>query len=163
MSQTNSLQIKLRPTQPSLLIIATASWLGLLVGYIEVLLRLVIKYFLNQLLFLSPHFVWMAPFAYLILLSLIGIFFAVLAYFWPKLPWIPVVVFVCTILGLIGIYYVKPRIHIAAFILLAVGISVQLSLVVKRHLENFQKIVLRSLPWMVAALSIIAVLSIMKF
>jgi len=102
-----------------------AVWLGLATGLGEVALRGVQVFVLRSWILVSPHVVWMAPLADVALLTVAGVLLAVLGRRWPKVASPAVALTVFLFLGLVGPLVFLPRLHVAAGIVLAVGIAAQ--------------------------------------
>jgi len=150
-----------QPQNPSYIPVLS-TWFGLLFGFAEVIYLSIIKFLLEKVIFQSQHFVWMIPLMLTILLAFTGFLLLI-----PALKWIALANpgFVTTFFvfpGLMALYYVKPRIHVFAALLLAAGIAVQAGRMVAKRPDVFIKLVRITLPVMAGVL-LISMLVMLRF
>jgi hypothetical protein len=138
-----------------LAILLQAVWWGLLFGYAEAGLNMFLKFGLHRAIFQSQHFVWMIPLTLTILYLLIGGVIALISIRWPRAGSLIITVPIYVFLGILSIYYVKPKISGWAVLLLAGGIAIQTARVLAGRGQAFHRFVLKTLPWMAALLAVI--------
>ena len=131
-------------------ILLFASWFGLFFGYAEMLLQAFRKFFLHRVIYHSQHFLWMIPLMLLILFLAIGLVILLLSHFWIQLASLKVIAFLFLLLGIMAVYYAKPKINIYAAFILGLGLSFQLSRYLDRHSSRFGRVVVLTLPWMLS-------------
>jgi hypothetical protein len=123
-------------------------WFALVFGFVESIYVFILGNFFSRVLHISPHYFWMIPLIDMLWSLVIGSLFCLLAFWLPKLPWIRIMAFVYTFLGLLTIYYVRPKIGLIAAMILFLGISFQVSLIIGQRTSTFYSMVRRTLPWM---------------
>ena len=101
-------------------------WLGLLTGFAEVLVLGLKLYVIGEFLTLSQHAVWMAPLVDGVLFTLIAGGLLLLRAGLPRLVTIPTTAGVLGFLGVVAALLHFRQIHLAASLLIAAGIGVQL-------------------------------------
>jgi hypothetical protein len=130
------------------MVYANSLWFALVIGFAEGLFAFILRNFLSKVLNLSHHYIWMLPLVDILWLLVLGSLICLLAIGFPRLPWIRIMALVYTFLGLLSIYYVRPKIGIIAALILFAGISFQVSVVVGQRSITFYSMVCKSLPWM---------------
>jgi len=125
-------------------------WCGLLGSVIEVGILAIRKYYFHEILFLSPHFVWMIPVTYCFLFAISGLILFPLTHTWPTIISRRISVFVIAVLGFLGPLFAVPRLHKYAVLLVAVGLGVQTARFITARGDGFQRVVERTTWWMVA-------------
>jgi hypothetical protein len=138
-----------------LAVLLQAAWFGLLFGYAEAGIHVLRKYVLHRVIFQSQHFVWTIPLALLGLFLIVGIFLMTASLRWPQLRVPGVLVPTFVFIGLMALYYTKPKINIWAAFLLAGGVSIQSGRFVAHRGRLFYRVVTTSLPWMAILLIVI--------
>jgi arylsulfatase A-like enzyme len=135
-----------------------AGWFGLVVGLSEVCIRSVQVFLLHQRIWLSPHVVWMAPLADVLVFVVATLLLLLAGKFWPKLlsPW--TVLFVLTFLGLLGPLLSIERLHWLASVLLALGLAMQTARVVAARVDALQLRVRRTTVPLVVIVATLALL-----
>ncbi len=121
-----------------------AIWFGLLTGWVEVAILTAEKLYFSPILRLSRDFVWMAPLAELTFLFLPGLFFFVISRLWPRFDPLPFTIFVCALLAFLNLLMLVPRFHHYAALVLAAGLAVQASRLIKVHTVAFHALVRRT-------------------
>jgi hypothetical protein len=139
-------------------VLMLAVWFGLITGFIEVSYQAFQKYVLGNIIDKTEHFLWMAPIVYLFIFLLFGLVIIFVGFLWPKILTIQIAAFVFLCLGMLSLYYVSPKIHIVAGVLLAIGLSFQISRFLGSRAALFYRLVTITLPWMA-----IGVLSLAAF
>jgi arylsulfatase A-like enzyme len=145
-----------RPAQLGGLLLL-AVWFGLVTGLAEVSIRAVQKFFLGQIIHLSPHVVWMAPLADLILFAITGVILYLGARCWPRLGSLYVSTFIFSFLGFLGPLLWAPRLHLYAALLLTTGLAVQTARFIASHSHGFLIVVRRTTGWMAGLVIALAV------
>lgn len=102
-------------------------WLGLLTGFAEVLVMGLRLYVIGEFLTLSRHAVWMAPLVDGLLFTLIAAALLLLQRFFPRRITLSLLVGLLVTLGVIAVLLPFRQIHMAASLLVAAGIGVQIS------------------------------------
>jgi arylsulfatase A-like enzyme len=134
-----------------------ALWLGLVTGVIEAGILAIRSYGLGHLIHVSWHFPWMVPLADASLFVLIAIPLAILAQLFPRaIPFRLVIFFLLTAsLGALLLLY--PKIVPYASLLLAAGLSFQVSRTLTRHRAGFVSLVGRSVWVLVAGVALLGI------
>jgi hypothetical protein len=133
-------------------ILLQAAWFGLFFGFVEAGVNVIRRYVLHRMIGQSEHFVWMVPLTVLGLYIIIGFIWIPLSIRWTQLQSLKVMVPIFIFIGIMAIYYVKPKIHWAAAMILAAGISFQAGRVIDNHRNLYRKTVLITLPFMIMLL-----------
>ncbi len=134
--------------QPTRLLLL-AVWFALLTGFVEVLLLSVKKFFLHQMIFLSPHVVWMAPLGDVFLFTVPGLILFLGAWRWPRFVSLRIVIFIFAFLSFLGLLFMWSRMHHYAALLLAAGLAVQIVRLTTVHTHRFYSLVRCTTGWMV--------------
>ena len=106
-------------------------WLGLLTGFTEVLVMGVRLYVIGEFLTLSRHAVWMAPVVDGFLFVLVAAALLLVRRFLPRLITPSLLLGLLTTMGVVAVLLPFRQIHIAASLLIAAGVGVQVSRVAK--------------------------------
>jgi hypothetical protein len=130
------------------MVYANSLWFALVIGFAESLFAFILRNLYSKVLHLSHHYLWMLPLIDILWLLVLGSLICLLVFRFPKQPWIKIMSFVYTFLGLLSIYYVQPKIGIIAALILFAGISFQVSVVIGQRSRTFYSMVCKSLPWM---------------
>jgi len=142
-------------------LLLTGVWLALLVGCLDVVVVGVHKYVLSEFVHRSPHVVWMAPIADLVMFVPPAAVLALLAARWPRLLSFRTGVFFlgfpAALSLLVDLLY--QRIHPVALLALALGIAVQLARFADTGRDRFRRVVRRTTVVM-AALVLLAGVSV---
>ncbi|HSK18802.1 MAG TPA: sulfatase [Longimicrobiales bacterium] len=128
-------------------ILALAVWFGLFTGLLEVALLAVKKFHLHRVVRVSPHVVWMAPLADIVIFSVIAVLVIVVAKWRPRLAGYGPVIGVFAFLSFFTLTLHYTPIHLAAKALLAVGVGVQSGRWAAAHPGAFASLVSRTLGW----------------
>ncbi len=138
-------------------VLLAATWFGLLIGFVEVLLRWTIqKQLFHDWLFYGPHFVWMAPLAEAVLFVLVTGLFLLVARLTPRLASPRAAFFVPVCLAFLTVALMPPGTHPLAALLLAVGVAVHVSGRLAKHAPRFLGLVRRSVGWGLAVVALLA-------
>jgi glucan phosphoethanolaminetransferase (alkaline phosphatase superfamily) len=116
-------------------------WFALATGFLEVALRLAQRHLLDTRTFLSEDVVWMAPLANLGLFALVGGLLALGRRFRPEWVSLPRVAGLFLFLLLLGPALAVERLHPAATTLLAAGIAVQASRLLRTREHLFMRLI----------------------
>ncbi len=143
----------LGPSWPMVL----ALWLAVVVGIIEVLVRAAERYLLHDIIKVGPHVVWMAPVVNLFWFSLPATCLLLAARTWPQRVSSRVIFAALTSVAFFSLILLYKKMHAAAAIVLAIGLAVQSTRLVAQRLDAVQRLVRRSLPWLVASVAAAAV------
>lgn len=136
-------------------ILLFAAWFGLGTGLIEASMQAFRKFYLDRIIYMSRHFLWMTPLADLIFFLAVGILLYILALLLPKLVTKNVVLFLFAFLSVMSLYYFKPKISVWAAVLLAAGLAITSVRIVNRFPSPFEKLIKYTLPLMVAILLLV--------
>lgn len=126
-----------------------ALWFGFLTGVIEALVLAIQKTFFHHIIGLSKDVYWMSPLANLLLFSVLGLLFFLIAWIAPNYIPLHLTVFFFTFLGILNFTYLFYQISQIASILLATGVAIQTVRIVVPRQDRFYAFILRSLVWIV--------------
>jgi len=140
-----------------------AAWFGLGTGLIEASMQAFRKFYLDRIIYLCRHFLWMTPLSDLVFFLAVGILLFILALLLPR--WITknIVLSSFSFLSVMSLYYFKPKISFWAAVLLAAGLAVTLVRVQNKYPILFEKIVRASLPIMFLVLVSISITMLVFF
>ena len=130
-------------------VLMTAAWFGLITGLLEISYRIYNRITANTIINLSRHFIWMTPLIYLVLFVFAGLLLLVIELLIPKITNFTVEIFFFTFIGSMCVYYTSPKLYFYAILVLALGISFQVSRFLSKRSNLFFRSVSTSLPWMV--------------
>jgi arylsulfatase A-like enzyme len=135
-----------------------AAWCGLAAGLLEVGLRVLCRIInpTDRLYQVSRHFVWLAPLTYLLLFLAMGLFFAAITRLSPRRGgWLSrrLIVACCLVPALM---VAGPQIHIAAWVILALGIVSRLVPLLERHAIGLRRWMLWSFPGLLGLVLVVA-------
>jgi len=125
-------------------------WFGLITGLGEVALHGIKKFVLHKTLHLSPHVVWMAPLANVVLFGFVGVILLTLGRRWSKLRGLNLTSCVFSFLGFLSLLLMYPRFHYYAVLLLAGGLAIQTARIIAGYPTLTATIVRRTFGWLVA-------------
>lgn len=136
-------------------IVLAALGFGLATGLIEVVIHLIRKLALGRILAFGMDFVWMTPLANALIFLLLALGFLLLALPFKRLR-SPIVVysFFGTVM-LFGPLLLADRIHKAAALVLALGLSVAIARGLARRAEGVQRFLLRAVPLLLVVLPLV--------
>ncbi|MFN2433488.1 MAG: sulfatase [Gemmatimonadota bacterium] len=132
-------------------VVLLALWFALGAGFVEAAVLAAKKLAFGEILWLSPHFPWMAPVANAALFAVPAALLAAAATAWPRRLPLQVPVAVLALPAWVGLLFLIPRLHRAALLLLALGMTVQTVRLATAHPGGFRRLVRRSTPWMALA------------
>lgn len=151
---------------PSLSLLVTAAWFGLLTSLVEIL-ALAQCYFLplprqvgrERFILLSRDLVWMGPLADVLLFGAVGAVLAGLYRWRPRDGSVRLALAVYGALALFSVLclHTLPRLSMLSKLVLAAGFGMQLSLAIRSRREKFHRLVNRSLPWMAAVIVLLTI------
>lgn len=118
----------------------TAIWFGLFIGFGELFIQAIRKYFFHLFLGVSLDIVWMAPLIDIFFIIIPAIILLLLSFRWSKLNNDRLVYWIFSFIGFLIILLYTP-LHIIAIVLLAAGLSVWSAHFLKKHISGFQFIV----------------------
>ena len=141
-------------------ILVFSIWCGLAGGLLEVATRVLCRYIdpTNRLYMLSRHFIWLAPLSTLLLFSVAGLFLAIGAKLWPRRGAWLCTRFICFWAVLPALMVASPRIHAAAWVILALGITSLAARLLERHVLGLRRRLLWTFPALLGSVSILATL-----
>lgn len=139
-------------------VITIAMWFGIISGLIESYYRLIQRYVQYIIVNRSLHLIWIVPLTLMILFLILGLIFILINLAWPRWMTFQVIIFGLSVFSLMSLYFLKSNIHVVAALLLAAGISFQLSRIIIRRQTLFYEFVQASFRWIV-----VFVLSIAAF
>ena len=136
-------------------IVLAALGFGLATGLIEVVIHLIRKLALGRILAFGMDFVWMTPLANALIFLLLALGFLLLALPFKRLR-SPIVVysFFGTVM-LFGPLLLADRIHKAAALVLALGLSVAIARGLARRAEGVHRFLLRAVPLLLVVLPLV--------
>ncbi len=129
-------------------VLVLSAWCGLVSGELEVGARIAYAAIssTNRLYSMTRHFVWLVPLIDLLLFATFGVLLAFATRLWPRpAGWLsPRLVLTWAILPVL--IEAGRRIHIEAWLIVAMGIAACVSRILERHLEGSIRRLARSLP-----------------
>lgn len=129
-------------------LIMTASWIGLLTGYLEVLHWAIRSSMIDPFTYLSRDLVWMAPLANLAAFFMVGGFFALLMCLRNDHRWFHWTIFSCSFFAFLSLLFLFDGLHPFASALFAMGLAYQISLILRPRLERILLLVHHSFTFM---------------
>ena len=134
-----------------------SAWFGILTGYLELVNLGFRRHVLGRFLLLGEHTLWLAPLADGALFLIVGAMLVPLAALGParfmqRAAWCAFVFALTASLILL-----HREIHNYAAALLSLGVAVQSARLLDARAEAFDRLVRRTLPWMLAALPVSAI------
>ncbi|NIR49734.1 sulfatase-like hydrolase/transferase [candidate division KSB1 bacterium] len=136
------------PSVSPALLLRMSIFFGLATGFLEVVTLVARKWLFGIIFNLNPHLFWMKPLANLILFLLVGMILIPIAWRWPKLISLRVTAVILIFLTSLAPLLAFPQLHNWAKVLLALGITVQVSRVIVSYPEGFANFLRRTVPWM---------------
>jgi arylsulfatase A-like enzyme len=137
-------------------LILIAIWFGLASGLVEVGIITLEKRYLHPMIRLSQDFVWMAPVAEVTLLLLATLVLIVVGRLWGRVNLLSSVLFVCSLLAFLNLLMLVPRLHHAAALVLATGLSIQTTRFVRTRASFFDAVLRQTMPWMIGGVIVLA-------
>lgn len=133
-----------------------AIWFGVAVGIAELMVLAVRKFVFQEMLFVGPQVVWMAPLSYLLFFVAGGLVLQAAAWRWPKLVPLHAVVFLFSFASAFSFLFLwHPRVHKVAIMVLALGVAVQAWRLSARRGEWVERLMKRTAVWMVVAVAML--------
>jgi arylsulfatase A-like enzyme len=136
-----------------------SAWCGLSSGLVEVVAIIVRKHFvdLNQLYWMSRHFIWLVPLTNLVVFLIVGVLLSLLVLISRgRGHW--VATRLLGTLTLLPLFWASfPRVHAVASFVLALGLAMRLLVVLERHAAGVRRLVRASFPVVAAAAPFLAV------
>jgi arylsulfatase A-like enzyme len=146
----------------SLLLLRWATFFGLTIGFGQWLLTFAATLLSDRIILMSPESVWMAPLVNVGLLLVSALAVLVVRRAWPRLLPLPVVlflgwlVFLITLFGVLRSNLLVPRLHRYAWTILAAGIAVQVTRLIRSYPNHFAGVVRRTTPVLIIVVVILA-------
>lgn len=132
-----------------------AGFFALLTGGFELLFVAFHRYALGQITYVSPHIVWMAPAANLVAFLLAGLLLLGLSERWPSLAGPSACATVFGFLGALSIALILPlKLHIAAALVLALGLAAQIRRWVSGHSRTVRRTVAKGTAVLVLVIAV---------
>lgn len=132
-------------------ILLVMTWFAVLTGLLEPPLNLVNKHLLHGWFFWGPQLVWMSPAANVAFFAPLALAVFVATRLMRRPAAVPAVVFCGAFVaafGMLSVFY--RQLHHVAIVALALGSAAQTVRWTVAHREGFDRLVRRTLPWMVA-------------
>jgi arylsulfatase A-like enzyme len=139
-------------------VIALSAWCGLAAGLLEVGTRVLCRSIdgTNRLYMMSRHFLWLVPLTDLLLFFGMGLLLAVATTLWPRRGgWLSPRL-ICAGAILPALVVAAPRIYLAAWLILALGIASRLVPKFERHATWLRRRLLLSFPGLLGAAMVLA-------
>ncbi len=135
-----------------------SAWCGVVSGLLEVGTIVIHKHTFdtNHLYGMSRHFLWLIPAANLCLFLSLSVVSWLATLVWPRWASWLAPRGLCTLTILPPFLVACPQVYGLAWLVVALGISVQLVPILKRHLEGFRRLVRTTLPVAAAVVPILA-------
>ncbi len=137
---------------------ALSAWCGLAAGWLEVGTRVLCRSIdsTNRLYLMSRHFVWLVPLANLLLFAVVGALLALATKLCPRPGgWIsPRLLLAGAVLP--ALLVASPRIHTAAWLLVAMGIAVQLAPRFEQPTTWWRRVLIGGFPAMLGLVGVLA-------
>ena len=140
-----------------------AAFMGMVVGFVEVAQLLIRKEMTGAFTQRAPQFPWLTPTAYLLLFALPAAAVVIASLVWRRLPATALVVFGCVTAGVASILTTQFQagLHPVAVVVLALGLGFRASQLTARSGRTVYAVARASSPWMLLALGIIALGTVM--
>jgi arylsulfatase A-like enzyme len=142
-------------TRPSRILLV-AVWFGLLTGLVEVIPMAVRSYGMGRLVHVSWMFPWMVPAADVLIFLVPALVLAVGSLIVPGLVPFRLPLFVFATMSAAAFLFLIPKVSTLALALLSVGVGFQLSRILSRHREGLERLVVRSTPWLLGIVVLVA-------
>jgi len=126
-----------------------AAWWSLFAGLFEVAI-LAAEHLRIPIMKLGTDYVWTAPAMLLGVFLIPGLFFFLTGRLLATMNLRPVTTFCCSVLALMNLLILVPRLHHLGALVLALGIATQITHYARKHDEAYRGMVRRTLPWAVA-------------
>lgn len=136
-----------------------AVWFGLLSGIVELMVQVVTRKIIhpNEISLIAFDFFWMIPLAQVILFSLVGLVFFLVALRWPRLVPVRLAVFAFAFLAFANLRFISYKVHQYAWLILAAGFATPVSYLIMKRELSFRKLVRRTTVWIVTIVVVLAV------
>ena len=133
---------------PEWWLLPTAVAFGLSGGLIEVAIVAVRKYWLKEMITLSPHFVWMVPVTAVVICSIIGFVLLLVTLPLAQKMSSRVVIFMLAVFGFLSPLLAVPRLDFYATLLLTGGLSVQTARFLAARIDSHHTKFWPTIKWM---------------
>ncbi|MGE0352464.1 MAG: sulfatase [Gemmatimonadales bacterium] len=141
---------------PGRAVLLAGLWFGLALGFIEAGVMAVQSLGLGRLIHVSWYYAWMAPAADLLFFAAPAALLSLAAAALPRFIGLRAASFVFLGMSSGALLLLIPSLHPAAAAVLAAGIAWQGSAFIGRRSQGFARMVRRTLPWMGAAVLLLA-------
>jgi arylsulfatase A-like enzyme len=131
-----------------------ALWFGLLTGLVEAFLLGVKRVYMHDFVRVGLDVVWMAPLADAALFAVVAVVVAAVARSSSRRA--QILIFACSFLAFMSAFLMYYPLHLYAKLVLAAGLAVQSVRVLAGRMPQFDRLVRRTLPWVAAAVVLIA-------
>ena len=135
-----------------------AGWCGLAAGLLEVVTRLLCRFInpTDRLYGVSRHFVWCSPLVYLLLFLVIGVFWAALAWLWPRGGgWLSRRLIVASALAP-SLIVASPEIYVEAWLIVALGLATRIVPFIEWRPRPLRRWLLWSFPGLLGLVVVLA-------
>jgi arylsulfatase A-like enzyme len=134
--------------EPQVAIVAAAAWFGLFTGLGEVLILTIAQYFLHSYVYYwGAYLIWMVPLADLIIFTIPAFILMLLAWRWPKVISLSVIVGVFAFFSFVSMLLLYTQLQQFAAVILAAGLAIQTARIVKARPGAFYKLCQYTVGW----------------
>ena len=144
---------RIQPTR----VLLIGLWFGLLTGFLEDALLAIRSYGLGHLVHVSWQFPWMVPVANGMIFLVPALFLTITDLLFPKLVPFRLILFVFLGMTAAAFLFLFTGVSTYTLAILAVGLGFQLSRVLGRQRSGLERLVLRTTPWMLGTVALLAV------
>ncbi|MEP7326064.1 MAG: sulfatase, partial [Gemmatimonadota bacterium] len=149
---TPAVSTRIRPAR----VLLIGLWFGLLTGFIEDVLLAIRSYGLGHLVHVSWQFPWMVPVADAMIFLVPALLLTLADMVFPKLVPFRVALFVFLGMTCAAFLFLFTQVSTYALAILAVGLGFQLSRIVSRQRTGLERLVVRTTPWMLGMVLLLA-------
>ena len=144
---------RIQPTR----VLLIGLWFGLLTGFLEDALLAIRSYGLGHLVHVSWQFPWMVPVANGMIFLVPALLLTITDLLFPKLVPFRLILFVFLGMTAAAFLFLFTGVSTYTLAILAVGLGFQLSRVLGRQRSGLERLVLRTTPWMLGTVALLAV------
>ena len=134
-----------------------AIWFGLATGLMEVTLLAMKKFVFHHRIWVPMDFVWMIPFADVLVFVLVGAGLWIGGWFSPKVGQVRFVSWVYLFLLCLSARTISNQLHFYAWILFAAGFATQLSRIFSAYPKTVHTLIRRTIPAMVVTVIVLGI------
>lgn len=131
-------------------------WFGLLTGFLEVALMAIRSYGLGHLIHVSWQFPWMVPVADVLIFLVPALVLTIADAVFPRLVPFRLLLFVFLGMSAAAFLFLFTQVSTYTLALLAVAVGFQLSRVLSRKRSGLERLALRTTPWMLGIVALLA-------